>query len=308
MRCLIIGGTGMLGHQLLNSWQSHHDVRVTLRQERHRYEQFELFTPENSFDNIDVRDIDGVSKLLSEFQPDSVVNAAGIIKQRSTSNDALTSLEINAVFPHRLQRICRDRNIRMVHISTDCVFNGTGLFNGKEEGHEKEDVATEQTASNAEDFYGRSKFLGEVTDAPCLTLRSSIIGLELTQKASLVEWFLAQQGRIKGFANALYTGVTTAEMARIIENVCTEQRNLHGLWQVASEPINKYDLLTILAEKMNRNDITIEPDTEFHCDRRLNGSAFAQKTGYAVASWDDMLTELAEQIAARKNRRVQTAA
>jgi dTDP-4-dehydrorhamnose reductase len=172
----------------------------------------------------------------------------------------------------------------MVHISTDCVFNG------------RDGSCTEETPSNAEDIYGRSKFLGEVAEAPCITLRSSIIGLELSQKASLVEWFLAQSGAIKGFTNAIYTGITTAEMARVIEHVCTAQRDLHGVRQVASAPINKFDLLTKLSEKLNRTDISITPDDSFHCERSLMGTAFENAAGYRVPTWDEMLEELAEQI------------
>lgn len=288
MRCLIIGGAGMLGHRLLKSWQDRHEIRVTLRKSLADYAQFGLFTAENSFDNVDVRDTDRLLDVLGEFQPDTVVNAAGIIKQRSAAKDSLPSLEINSVFPHRLQRICKATGARMVHISTDCIFNGhDGSY-------------TEDTPSNAEDVYGRSKFLGEVADAPCITLRSSIIGLELAQKASLVEWFLAQTGPIKGFTNAIYTGITTAEMARVIEHVCTAQRDLHGVRQVASTPINKFDLLTKLSEKLNRTDITITPDDSFYCDRSLIGTAFEEAAGYRVSDWDEMLQELADEILGRE--------
>lgn len=293
MRCLIIGGAGMLGHRLLNSWQDQHEIRVTLRKNLAEYASFGLFTPQNSYDNVDVRDTGRLLDVFGEFRPDTVVNAAGIIKQRSAAKDALPSLEINSVFPHRLQRICKATGARMVHISTDCVFNG------------RDGSYTEESASNAEDIYGRSKFLGEVVDAPCITLRSSIIGLELSQKASLIEWFLSQYGPIKGFTNAIYTGITTAEMARVIEHVCTSERNLHGVWQVASDPINKFDLLTILSEKLNRNDTTILRDDSFHCDRSLIGTAFETAAGYHVPDWDTMLQELAEEITNRGDNHIQ---
>ena len=277
----------MLGHRLLKSWQDKHEVCVTLRKSLADYAQFGLFTAENSFDNVEVRDTDRLLEVFGKFQPDTVVNAVGIIKQRSAAKDTLPSLEINSVFPHRLQRLCKAAGARMVHISTDCVFDG------------RDGSYTEETPSNAEDIYGRSKFLGEVAEAPGITLRSSIIGLELAQKASLIEWFLTQSGAIRGFTNAIYTGITTAEMARVIEHVCTEQRDLYGVRQVASAPINKFDLLTILSKKLNRTDISITPDASFHCERSLIGTAFENAADYRVPSWDEMLEELVNEIIER---------
>ena len=288
MRCLIIGGDGMLGHQLLASWRSQHDVRVTLRRPLDAYTDYGLFDSTNAIDNVDVRDIDRLCEVLADFQPNAVVNAAGVIKQRDDAKQSLPCLEINAVFPHRLRELCESVGARLVHVSTDCVFNG------------KRGGYTEKDPADAEDLYGLSKFLGEVGEAPAVTLRTSIIGLELARNASLVEWFLAQQGTIKGFTRAIYTGVTTLEMARVIEHVLVKQPNLTGVWQVASEPISKYELLSSLATLLQRSDLEITPDDDFHCDRSLKGEAFFERTGYRVPDWDAMLAELAAQIRIRQ--------
>ena len=288
MRCLILGGDGMLGHQLLKSWQSKHDVRVTLRQARSQYAENGLFSSENAYDCIDVRNTDCVREVLEDFQPAAVINAAGIIKQRIASRELLPSLEVNSVFPHRLRLLCRDISARMVHISTDCVFNG------------RKGKYTEQDPADAEDLYGLSKYLGEVSEKPCITLRSSIIGLELAHKQSLVEWYLSQIGTIRGFTNAIYTGLTTIEMARVIELVLTQYPELHGVWQVASEPISKYELLCKLSAFLGRRDLSIEPDDSFRCDRRLSGEAFTRETGYHAPSWDEMLLELSERIKSQR--------
>jgi dTDP-4-dehydrorhamnose reductase len=284
MRCLVIGGGGMLGHQLLRSWRDRYEVRVTLRGALADYRACGLFTRANTYDGLDVRDTDRLLRILGEFRPSAVVNAVGIVKQRSAAKQALPSLEINAVFPHRLRLLCAAVGARLVHISTDCVFNG------------RRGGYTEQDHADAEDLYGLSKYLGEVGEAPAVTLRSSIIGQELEHKQGLVEWFLAQRGRIKGFTRALYTGLTTLEMARVIERVLLEHSDLHGVWQVASRPINKYELLCTLAGLLGRRDVTIEPDEGFACDRTLAGEAFEQRTGYQAPGWDAMLGELAEQI------------
>jgi dTDP-4-dehydrorhamnose reductase len=288
MRCLILGGDGMLGHQLLKSWQSKHEVRVTLRQARADYTHNGLFNSENSYDGIDVRNTDRLRAVLEEFQPAAVVNAAGIIKQRTAALESLPSLEVNAVFPHRLRLLCEKIGARMIHISTDCVFNG------------RKGNYTEQDPADAEDLYGLSKYLGEVSEKPCLTLRTSIIGLELSHKQSLIEWFLTQSGTIKGYTNAFYTGLTTIEMARVIEMVITQHPELHGVSQVASKPISKYELLCKLSAFLGRSEISIEPDDSFQCDRSLSGEAFTQHTGYLAPSWDEMLLELAVRIKSQR--------
>lgn len=292
MRILVLGGSGMLGHQLYKSWHARHDVRVTLRGAPPQYESVGLFTQQNAFFSADVRDSGRIKALLDEFKPDAVVNAVGIIKQRKTALDAIPCLEINALFPHRLCELCDGVNARLVHISTDCVFSG------------ERGAYTEKDRTDVSDLYGLTKYLGEVHDPPAVTLRTSIIGLELQEKASLVEWFLSQHGVIRGFTKAIYTGVTTQELARVIEDVLTNHQDLAGLWQVATAPISKFDLLRMLARYLGRTDISIEPDDEFQCDRSLVGDAFANRANYSAPTWDSLLKELAHDIIRRDSSHV----
>lgn len=284
MRCLILGGDGMLGHQLLTSWRQQHEVCVTVRGPLPTYSQYGLFNPDNSFANVDVCNAERVLEVMGEFRPDAVINCVGIIKQRSMAKQSIPSIQINSIVPHRLSLICAAAGARFVHLSTDCIFNG------------RRGNYLQTDHADAEDLYGLTKYLGEVRENSAITIRSSIIGMELSRKHSLVEWFLAQRGTIKGFTKAIYTGVTTIEMARIIEHILTKESELRGVWQVASEPINKYELLCSLAAQLGRRDITIEPDHTFHCDRSLDGSEFTNRTGYRVPSWKRMLEELADQI------------
>jgi len=289
VRILILGGDGMLGHQLLKSWQSSHEVRVTLRQNQAEYEKYSLFHTGNSFYNIDVRSFDDVKKVATQFKPEAVVNAVGIVKQRKEAQDALMSIEVNALLPHHLNLLCREMGIRLVHLSTDCVFSGS-------KGNYSED-----DLEDASDLYGRSKLLGEVTGSSAVTLRTSIIGLELARNKGLIEWFLSQQGTIKGFTKAIFSGFTTQEMARIIELILVKHPSSFGLWHVASIPISKYDLLKTLKGYLNRNQLDIEPYDDFVCDRSLNASQFLEATGYQPPSWDAMLKELAQQIQERNH-------
>lgn len=277
----------MLGHQFFRSWQDRHEVKVTLRDNVAAYKPAGLFTQENSFDNIDVRSMEALEDVMKIFRPDTVVNAVGITKQRVDASNVIPTIEINALFPHRLAELCDKYEARLVHMSTDCIFSGrTGLYD-------------EAAISDAEDMYGRSKFLGEVKQPHAITLRKSTIGLELSGAHGLVEWFLAQRGKIRGYRKAIYSGLVSTELARVIEHVLVNCPSLSGIWNVASEPISKYDLLVQLSQRLGRNDIEIEPDDEFVCDRSLNGTAFRLQTGYIAPSWADMLDELAAQIMER---------
>jgi len=286
LRLLILGGDGMLGHQLLKSLASRHDVRVTLRKDLDSYRRFNLFDEGNAYANVDVRSTDDVAAVVGSFHPDAVVNAVGIVKQRSAAHESIPSLEINSLLPHRLAALCRAAGARLIHMSTDCVFSGrTGRY-------------LETDASDATDLYGRTKFLGEVGEAPALTLRTSIIGPELTRKTGLLEWFLAQTGPVKGFRGAIYSGFTTLEMARIVDRLLTRYPDAHGVYQVSSAPISKYDLLRLLAKHLGR-DVEITPDDQFQCDRSLDSTRFRRDFDYEPPSWEAMCQELAGVITQR---------
>lgn len=287
MKILILGGDGMLGHELLASWAGRHDVRVTLRRPVDAYAAYGLFSAKNAIGGVEASDLPRVASVVRAAAPDAVVNCVGIVKQRQEAKAAIPSIEINALLPHRLAELCDEVGARLVHLSTDCVFSGrTGNYR-------------ETDVPDPVDLYGRSKLLGEVEHAPGVTVRSSIIGLELSRKTGLVEWFLAQRGMIRGFRRAIYTGFTTREMGRIIERLLLQHPDVHGVWQVASAPITKYDLLVQLSARLGRTDVEIAPDDEFICDRSLCGDRFAAATGYEAPSWDVMLAELADQIRAR---------
>jgi dTDP-4-dehydrorhamnose reductase len=284
LRILILGGDGMLGHRLLMHLQDRHETKVTLRRELAAYERYGLFTLENSYWSVEAKDTERFLEVMGDFHPEAVVNAVGIVKQRGTAKEAIPSLEINALLPHRLAVLCRAVGARLVHLSTDCVFSG------------RKGNYTEGDVADAEDLYGRTKLLGEVTDAGCITLRTSIIGLELSRRTGLIEWFLAQRGEIRGFTKAIYTGLTTAEMSHVIERVLVEHPHLSGVWQVASEPINKYDLLVRFSEVLGRDDVRIVPDDTVSIDRSLLPVAFERATGYSAPGWNEMLKELSAEV------------
>ena len=282
MKVLIFGGSGMLGHRLWIELSKKHDTYVTIRRNKNIFPNLDVFPREKIRTNVEANYFDQITRAVASIQPDLVINCIGLIKQMGHfARDPLLAISINSLLPHRLSMICRVANIRLIHISTDCVFSG------------KKGMYKENDDSDAVDLYGRTKFLGEVHYPHCVTLRTSIIGRELKSKLGLIEWFLAQKGQINGYKNAIYSGVTTHELSRIIMDYVIPNKNISGLYHVSSEPISKYDLLQ-LTKRAFKKDIKILPDTDFKCDRSIDSTIFRKAANYEPPSWDEMVEEMAE--------------
>jgi dTDP-4-dehydrorhamnose reductase len=280
VRILILGGTGMLGHRLWINLQKAHDVWVTVRGERNPFPDVARFPADRIVHRVDGLISDDVIAALGTARPELVINCIGLIKQMEHAGDPLPALSMNALLPHRVAAICRAVGARFVHISTDCVFSG------------RKGGYTESDPSDAEDVYGRTKFLGEVRGPHALTLRTSIIGQEIKNRLGLIEWFLAQTGTIPGYRRAMYSGFTTDELSRVIREHVIPNPGLQGLYQVASEPISKFDLL-VLAKRAYGKEIEILPEDRFVCDRTLDSTRFRQATGYVPPPWAEMIRDLA---------------
>ena len=283
MRLLILGGSGMLGHQLWRGLHAQHDTWVTLRRPVADFAAHNLFDEAKAIQFDDITDDTALERALGQAKPEAVINCVGIIKQRDEASDEALTLRVNAEFPHRLAKRCGEAGARLIHFSTDCIFAGTkGNY-------------TESDPSDATDLYGQSKHQGEVADAHSVTLRTSVIGHELGTNLALLDWFLSQRGQaINGYTKAIYSGFTTLEMARIVDRILTQHTDLSGVWHVASEPISKFGLLQLCREKLGWEGV-IEPNDEFVCDRSLNADRFNQATGYTPPSWEAMISELAQQ-------------
>jgi dTDP-4-dehydrorhamnose reductase len=281
MRVLILGVTGMFGSALYKIFapDPQHESWGTLRNADAR-----KFFPEadrdHLIDNIDVTDPDALVAVLSRVRPDVVINAVGVIKQLATADDPLIVLPINAIFPHRLASLCGLMGARMIQISTDCVFSGdAGNY-------------LETDLSDAEDLYGKSKYIGEVRDQPhVITLRTSGIGHELSSRNGLLEWFLSQKGKVKGYSKAIYSGLPWVELARVIRDFVLPRPEMNGLYHVSSKPIPKLDLLRLVAS-VYRKEITIEPDDALRIDRSLNSARFTAATGYIAPEWPELIAEM----------------
>lgn len=271
----------MLGHRLWLAARNRMETRVTARNVPPALSRLGADDSHGWMTGVDAGDFDSVVSAFAGARPDVVVNCVGIIKQRASAKDPVQSISVNALFPHRVARLSMAAGARLIHISTDCVFGGTaGPYN-------------EADPPDAEDLYGRSKLLGEVGGPGCLTLRTSMIGREVTSGHGLVEWFLAQPGPdVPGFTRAVFSGLTTHALAEVVLEIAERHHDLHGLYHVSAEPITKFDLLRLVASQFGL-ERTIVPVDEPAIDRSLDSSRFRTATGFAPRSWPDMVAEMA---------------
>jgi len=280
MELLLLGATGMLGHKLLQILSGQFSVVGTIRGDVAKHLNHPILKPDLLKGHVNADNISTVEKTIIECKPDVVINCIGIVKQLPAAHDPLSSIAINALFPHQLAQICRKRGARLIHISTDCVFSG------KKGNYKENDFA------DADDLYGRTKYLGEVDYENALTLRTSIIGRELSTNHGLIEWFLSQEGRtVSGYTNAIFSGLTTNALSDVIATVITDYPGMRGVWHIASEPISKYELLKLV--KMIYNlDIEIQPENSVVIDRSLNGSKLRENTSIIIPSWQTMIEQM----------------
>ena len=276
-RILILGGTGMLGHALVRQYSSRDDsdVYATIRSAEDAPKWLTTTCKATLQTGVEALNIDSVASAIAAVKPDVLINCIGL-KPSSAVADALSLISINSLLPHQIARLCRDAAVRMVHISTDAVFDG------------KKGMYTERDRVNISEAYGMTKFLGEIGDPHCVTLRTSIIGHELTERTGLIEWFLSQNAGVRGFTKAIYSGFPTLELARIIRDYVMPHEDLSGICHVSSEPISKYDLLRLIADQYGK-PLEIEPCDDPVLDRSLDSSAFRSRTGYVPPSWPEMI-------------------
>ena len=285
MRLLVVGATGMLGHKIFQKCgEAFPETYATAFEDitKPPFSNVPFLQTEKVLTGVDVTELDRLSRLILNLRPDYIINCVGVIKQHKVEV-ALASpcIKLNSLLPHQLVEIASEYGGRVIHFSTDCVFEGSrGSY-------------TEEDKPDATDLYGRSKAMGEVIYENALTLRTSIIGRELMNHLSLLDWFLQQSGKpIRGFSKAIYSGVTTNQMAKVIQLVIEKHPKLNGLYQIVAEPISKYDLL-VLARQVFDTNTDIEADGDFVLDRSMKGDKFEAVTGYKSPSWDCLLRDLA---------------
>lgn len=281
MKILVLGATGMLGSCVYRLFAGSEGLKIagTIRGSTPPA-HLPVTSTARIIGRVDVTDFDRLTRVIGEERPDVVVNCVGVVKQLDAAKDPVVSITLNALLPHRLAALCAAARARLIHISTDCVFDG------------KKGNYKETDFSDATDLYGRAKYLGEVDYTHAITLRTSIVGHEIGTNVSLIDWFLSQPGPItKGYRKAVYTGLPTVELARVIRDYVLPRPSLRGVWHVSSAPINKFDLLAIVARIYGKK-INIVPDDAVEIDRSLDGSRFCSETGFVAEPWPELVKRM----------------
>jgi len=281
MKVLVLGAGGMLGSACYKVF-SETDGYLTYGTLR-TLEQIAAVPPGSGtlIPCVNALDLSQLAYVFDQCSPDVVINCVGIIKQLDSVKNLPLLIETNALLPHRLADLSNRWGARLIHISTDCVFSGAkGMYK-------------ESDVPDAADPYGRTKQLGETVAANAITLRTSIIGHEVKRAVSLVDWFLSQRGTVKGYRRAIFSGLPSVELARVIRDYVAPDREMTGLYHVAAEPIAKFDLLGLVAKEY-RSEANLAPDDTLVINRSLDGQRFREHTGYVAAPWPTLIRSMRE--------------
>jgi len=283
IRVAVLGVAGMLGHKLFQQLRERFSGTIGITRTpptRPPLDKVAILQGADVLSGFDANDFAEFRRRLQNIAPDVIVNCIGLIKQRPEATSPIPNIRVNALFPHLLAEAAQTWGGHVIHFGTDCVFSGRS-------GNYRED-----DPSDAEDLYGKTKFLGEVTTSNAATLRTSIIGRELTDHQSLLEWLLSQNGkRIRGYRRVIYSGITTNEMANVVTR--TIEKKLSGRFHVVSKPITKFDLLSLITNAYGL-DIEIEPDDAIASDRSMSDGKFEAATGWRAPSWPEMVQGMAD--------------
>jgi len=276
MKVYIIGASGMLGSALFLNFVNNNYFKTKGSLKGKKNEYFKKFN--NNIDlNIDVLKFKNLEKKILNFNPDYVVNCVGWIKQKNYKNKNLTYL--NSVFPHKLNKFLEKNKVKLIHFSTDCVFDG------KKGNYELIDEP------NAKDSYGKSKYKGEVISKNCLTIRTSIIGHELNSFRGLLEWFLKKKRYCLGYQKAFFSGLTTYEVYKFLLTLFKSKKRIFGIYHLSSKKISKYLLLNKI-KKIYKKKIKIKKDNKIRIDRSLSNNLSIKKLKFNSSNWDKMIKQM----------------
>jgi len=283
VKILVLGGTGMIGHRM---WATlnllGHEVRATTRSEHlQEYSLIPGIDINDAITGLDVLNFDKLEKVFLDVKPDYILNCTGIVKQHDLSSESSIVIEQNTLFPHKLAKMCKKHNSKMIQFSTDCVFDGA-------KGNYKEN-----DIPDASDLYGLSKNLGEIRENKhVITLRTSTVGREVRPHGGLVEWFVGNKGgSIKGFKKAIYSGFPAHTLATIINKYIFTDSSLSGLVHLSTKPISKFDLLKLINDRFDLG-INIKEDYDFEMKRNLSSHYIRERAGMIHFDWYDIIDDL----------------
>ncbi len=284
MRILILGGNGMIGHKMYQVLSEQFaDTWVLMRKEFDTLPFKEIYQREKVIDGVDISNFKRLKAVLDDINPTIIINAIGITIRRGINDHVSISIQVNAAMPHFLEEwVNLDSGRRLIHFSTDCVFSGgSGSY-------------TEESYTDAKDYYGKTKALGEVSGPRSLTLRGSMIGRELENYTELLEWFLSQKNAtLKGFDKVIYSGITTIQMAEFVKVIISKHPEMNGIYNVSSVPVSKYRLLNLFNEAFTVN-ASIDINTDYESRKDLTSEKFYAYTGFSIPKWEELVIQLKE--------------
>ena len=277
MKVLILGADGMIGHKMAQSLNDKNGLEIILNSRSNSKILSQLYPKCKIYENDFLKD--DINNLLDIVHPDFIINAVGITIRRGVEDFKKASL-INSIFPHKIDNWASKFDKKLIHFSTDCVYSGNkGNY-------------LDSDIPDAEDNYGKSKASGEISSENTLTIRSSMVGREIFNKTELLEWVVSNKNKkINGYENVIYSGVTTLWMSKTIVKILTKLPELNGIYNISSEPISKYDLISKINKHFKLN-IDIEADRSFFSNKSLNSNKFFLKSKIKKPDWDEMLLNL----------------
>ena len=270
-KVLVIGIKGMAGHVIFKKLEKtgNYNVFGLARNIENSSKTF----------NLDVSETEQLKEIISQNNFDVVINAIGILNKDAEDHPE-KAIWFNSYFPHFLESLTKSTSTKVIHISTDCVFNG------------KRGNYTEEDVKDGIGFYAQSKALGEIDNNKDLTIRTSIIGPELNKNGiGLFHWLMSlkNDAEVGGYTKAFWSGVTTIELANVIDHIL--QNNINGLIQIApSGKIDKYTLLKLFNTIFRNNQIKINPNEDYEVDKSL--VSIRKDFKYQVSSYFEMLKDM----------------
>jgi dTDP-4-dehydrorhamnose reductase len=278
MKILILGGDGMIGHKMAQVLSvQNHEIFISVRESKDL--TLKRISPKAKvFFNDFLKD--SILDFLDKVNPDVIINAIGITIRRGAAENISDTIYLNSLFPHQISSWALTFKKRLIHFSTDCVFSGS-------EGSYLEDATP-----NALDYYGKTKGLGEINSKSSLTIRSSMIGPELYNKTELFEWIINNKEKeINGFSRVMYSGVTSVYMARLVADLIDNHKNLSGIYNIASKPISKFELLHLINDNFDLG-LIINDNKTVISNKTLNASKIEKVIALQPPSWDELIIEL----------------
>ena len=281
-KLIVLGATGLLGNTLLKYFSKQSNIKCYgIIRKNSDIDKLKSIKNVKLY-KIDYKNQNNIIKVFNKIKPNLIINCIGLVKQLTHKNQLSEIIRINSFLPHYLTELANVKNkTRFIQFSTDCVFSGT---KGKYK---------ETDFPGAQDIYGRSKLLGELTYPNTLTLRTSIIGHELQTKYSLLSWFLDQKKPIKGYKNAIFSGLTALEIAKFLDKFIIPNKKLNGMYHLSGNTISKYELLN-LVKSFYKKDIKIIIDKKVKINRSLNSNLLQKQTGYKPPNWTKLIQEMFE--------------